>query len=170
MIASLSFISFLYSSNLLPLFRLSGLPSYPLWYFLTVRQSIPYTFGEIRDVAEQWSIAIEAKNKYVENKEGSAEEFWESHHEYDSAVDEYRKISGYLARIEHFALGVNTGIYDAKVTERAATTYFVMLYSKLIPILAVKNCGSARDTDLNNSFHTEFSTLVERIRTLEKNN
>ena len=63
-----------------------------------------YTFGEIRDVAEQWSIAIEAKNKYVENKEGSAEDFRESHHEYDSAVDEYRKISGYLARIEHFAL------------------------------------------------------------------
>lgn len=129
-----------------------------------------YTFGEIRDVAEQWSIAIEAKNKYVENKEGSAEEFWESHHEYDSAVDEYRKISGYLARIEHFELGVNTGIYDAKVTERAATTYFVMLYSKLIPILAVKNGGRARDTDLNNFFHTEFSTLVDRIRTLEKNN
>ena len=31
-----------------------------------------YTFGEIRDVAEQWSIAIEAKNKYVENKEAAA--------------------------------------------------------------------------------------------------
>lgn len=86
-----------------------------------------YTFGEIRDVAEQWSIAIEAKNKYVENKEGSAEDFRESHHEYDSAVDEYRKISGYLARIEHFALGVNIGIYDARVTERATTTYFVIL-------------------------------------------
>ena len=107
-----------------------------------------YTFGEIRDVAEQWSIAIEAKNKYVENKEGSAEDFRESHHEYDSAVDEYRKISGYLARIEHFALGVNTGIYDARVTERATTTYFVMLFSKLMPILEVKNGGSARDTEV----------------------
>lgn len=70
--------------------------------------------------------------------------------------------------IEHFALGVNTGIYDAKVTEYAATTYFVMLFNKMMPILSVKNGGSARDTELNNTFHTEFSTLVERIRTIEK--
>lgn len=127
-----------------------------------------YTFGEIRDIAEKWSVSIEEKNKYIENNEGTAEEFWESHHEYDSVVDEYRKISGYLARIEHFALGVNTGIYDAKVTERAATTYFVMLFNKMMPILSVKNGGVARDTNLKNSFHTEFSTLVERIRTIEQ--
>ena len=92
-----------------------------------------YIFGEIRDVAEQWSIAIEAKNKYVENKEGSAEDFWESHHEYDSAVDEYRKILGYLARIEHFALEVNTGIYDA--------SYFsVKGYDRKILSKWTKNC------------------------------
>lgn len=127
-----------------------------------------YTFGEIRDIAEKWSVSIEAKNTYIENNEGTAEEFWESHHEYDSIVDEYRKISGYLARIEHFALGVNTGIYDAKVTERAATTYFVMLFNKMMPILSVKNGGAARDTDLKNIFHTEFSTLVESIRTMEQ--
>ena len=127
-----------------------------------------YTFGEIKNIAEQWSASIEAKNKFVENNEGTVEDFWESHHEYDSVVDEYRKISGYLARIEHFALGVNTGIYDAKVTERAATTYFVMLFKKLQPILAVKNGGSVRDTELKNSFHTEFLTLVVRIKTIEK--
>jgi hypothetical protein len=63
-----------------------------------------YTFGEIKNIAEQWSASIEAKNKFVENSEGTAEDFWESHHEYDSVVDEYRKISGYLARREHFAL------------------------------------------------------------------
>ena len=105
---------------------------------------------------------------YVKIGEGTAEEFWEIHHEYDSVIDEYRKISGYLARIEYFALGVNTGIYDEKVTERAATTYFVMLYNKLLPIFSVKNGGSARTTQSKNSFHTEFSTLVERIRNIEK--
>lgn len=127
-----------------------------------------YTFGEIQDIAEKWVVAIGAKNKYIENNEATAEEFWESHHEYDEVVEKYRKISGYLARIEHFALGVNTGIYDAKVTERAATTYFVMLFRKLMPILSVKNGGAARDTDINNTFHSEFSTLVERIRTIEQ--
>ena len=62
----------------------------------------------------------------------------------------------------------DTGIYDAKVTERAATTYFVMLFKKLQPILVVKNGGSVRDTELKNSFHTEFLTLVERIKTIER--
>lgn len=128
-----------------------------------------HTFGEIAEVAEKWSEAIDAKNKYVKNTQGRAEEFWNNHHEYQSVIDEYRKISGYLARIEHFALGVNTGIYDAKVTERAATTYFVILYKKLLPILAVKNGGNARDTEFENSFHTEFSTLVEKIQKIEEN-
>lgn len=43
-----------------------------------------------------------------------------------------------------------------------------MLFKKLQPILAVKNGGSVRDTELKNSFHTEFLTLVERIKTIEK--
>lgn len=126
-----------------------------------------YTFGEIRQIAEQWNMSLEAKNLYVKSNKGTAEEFWDTHHEYDSIVDEYRKISGYLARIEHFALGVNTGIYDAKVTERSATTYFVMLFSKMKPILAVKNGGKASDTELSNSFHNEFAQLVNRIKKIE---
>lgn len=126
-----------------------------------------YTFGEIQNIAEKWSELIELKNRYIESKQGTAEEFWESHHEYDAVIQEYRKISGYLARIEHFSLGVNTGIYDTMVTERAATMYFVMLYKKMMPILAVKNGGVTRDTELRNAFHKEFSSLVERIQKIE---
>lgn len=40
-----------------------------------------YTVGEIKDIAEKWSVSIEAKNKYIENNESKAEEFWEFHHE-----------------------------------------------------------------------------------------
>lgn len=87
---------------------------------------------------------------------------------YDSIVDEYRKLSGYLARIEHFALGVNTGIYDAEVTERAATTYFVMLYKKMMPILSVKNNGTLAESKVKNEYHIEFSTLVKRLQKMEK--
>lgn len=115
-----------------------------------------------------FTVLVTYRGEQREKKQATLDDFWESHHEYDSVVDEYRKISGYLARIEHFALGVNTGIYDAKVTERAATTYFVMLFSKMMPILSVKNGGSSRDTELRNTFHTEFLTLVERIRRIEK--
>lgn len=126
-----------------------------------------YTFGDIKEIAKQWSVSITEKNKYVREMQGTAEDFWNTHHEYDVAVNEYRKISGYLARMEHFALGVNTGIYDAKVTERAATTYFVMLYKKMLPILSVKNGGKPDDIEVKNEFHTEFATLVNRIQKIE---
>ncbi len=51
----------------------------------------------------QWQSSIKEKNAFINNKEGTVEEFWNTHQEYDSIVDEYRKLSGYLARIEHFA-------------------------------------------------------------------
>lgn len=127
-----------------------------------------YTFRKIRNNAVQWQSSIKEKNAFINNKEGTAEEFWNTYHEYDSIVDEYRKLSGYLARIEHFALGVNTGIYDAEVTERAATTYFVMLYKKMMPILLVKNNGTLTESKAKNEYHTEFSTLVKRLQKMEK--
>ena len=128
-----------------------------------------YTFNEIREIAEEYSKAIDEKNHFAREKQGTADEFWREHPEYDRVMDEYSKISGYLARIEHFALGVNTGIYDTKVTERAATTYFVMLYKKLMPILSVKNGGKATDKTTKNAFHTEFESLVKSIQKIENN-
>ena len=127
-----------------------------------------YTFKEIKNIAKKWPESIAALNKFAKNNEGTAEELWKAHPEQESVVDEYRKISGYLARIEHFALGVNIGIYDTKVTERAATKYFVMLFDKMSPILSVKNGGSVKDTEIKNTFYAEFSALVERIRIIEK--
>lgn len=126
-----------------------------------------YTFNEVKDIAAQWQSSIQEKDDFIKEKHGTVDEFWNTHHEYDSVIEEYRKLSGYLARIEHFALGVNTGIYDAKTTERAATTYFVMLYRKFMPILAVKNNGTPNDKALKNIYHTEFSTLVNRIQKIE---
>lgn len=122
---------------------------------------------------KKWKESIEEKNLFIEKENGTGEEFWEIHHEYDTFIGEYRKLSGYLARIEHFSLGVNTGIYDEKVTERAATVYFVVLYNKLTPILSVKNQGSTNIGNFNeakNIFHTEFSNLVSRIKHIERKN
>jgi hypothetical protein len=127
-----------------------------------------YTFNEIRDVADKWQQSLAARDEFVKSKQGTVNEFWEQHHEYDQVIDEYKRISGYLARIEHFSLGVNTGIYDVKVTERAATTYFVMLYKKLLPVLAVKNGANAKDKEIKNGFHNEFSTLVKGIQSIEE--
>ena len=129
-----------------------------------------YTFGEIKDIADKWSESIANKNQYVNSGQGTVTDFWNLHHEFDSSIDEYRKISGYLARIEHFSLGVNTGIYDDKTTERAATTYFVMLYKKMMPVLSVKNGGNTDSDNIKNEYHSEFASLVARIQKIENHN
>ena len=72
-------------------------------------------------------------------------------------------VSGYLARIEHFALGVNTGIYDVETAERAATSYLTMLYRvKLKPIIQEKHSGPG-DTE----YYAEFRKLVQNMEKLE---
>jgi hypothetical protein len=82
--------------------------------------------------------------------------------------ESYKKslvLSGYLARIEHFALGVNTKIYDAKTAERAGTNYLVYLYRiKLAPMIKFKEQSENMDNCYN-----EFKCLIEKLEKLEKN-
>lgn len=111
-----------------------------------------YTFREIRDICDTWNDS---------RKESEMSEDEKEHFKY--AVSEYRKLSGYLARIEHFSLGVNTGIYDANIAERAGTKYLVMLYrGKLKPLIEVKHSGAG-----NTEYYGEFHKLVEKIEKIE---
>lgn len=112
-----------------------------------------YTYAQIKDICNTW--------KQIENKKAFAEEE-KVHMEY--CISEYRLLSGYLARIEHFALGVNTGIYDAKIAERAGTTYLRVLYrSKLKPLIDIKN----NDGEDGVEYYAEFRHLVESIEKYE---
>ena len=54
---------------------------------------------------------------------------------------EYKVLSGYLARIEHFCVGVNTGIYDEKVMYALGHGYFdgFGLRRRIDPLLEAKN-------------------------------
>jgi hypothetical protein len=116
-----------------------------------------YTFAEIREVGDIWQKAINDKRKEDELAKDEREKI-------DKVVDEYRTLSGLLARIEHFSLGVNTGIYDVNIAERAATAYLVILYrGKLKPLIEVKQSGKA-----NTEYYAEFRKLVERIEKIEK--
>lgn len=124
-----------------------------------------YTFAEIKDISDKWNESAEEKRKFVTAKKGTATEFWNTHHEYDNTINEYRVLSGYLARIEHFSLGVNTGIYDVKVTERAATSDLTMLYKKLEPLILTKN--NSNNSSYENKYHKEFGKLVTALTKLE---
>lgn len=59
----------------------------------------------------------------------------------DSTSEEYKKISGYLARIEHFCVGVNTKIYDRKTFYALAHGYFDghQLRKRIEPLIDTKN-------------------------------
>ena len=59
----------------------------------------------------------------------------------DSTTEEYKEISGYLARIEHFCVGVNTKIYDRKTFYALAHGYFDghQLRKRIEPLIDSKN-------------------------------
>lgn len=115
-----------------------------------------YTYAEIREICDKWKEIIGNKNqKELTEEEKENRNFY---------IDEYRLLSGYLARIEHFALGVNTRIYDARISERAATLYLSMLYrGKLKPLIETKHSGKAKG-----EYYAEFRKLVEKIEKIEK--
>lgn len=54
--------------------------------------------------------------------------------------EEYKKLSAYVARIEHFCVGVNQKIYDRKTVYELAHGYFDgALKVRIEPIIAFKN-------------------------------
>lgn len=62
----------------------------------------------------------------------------------DTKSPEYKELSGYLARIEHFCVGLNQGIYDIKTFYALAHGYFEghQLRSRIQPLLELKNKSS----------------------------
>ena len=60
--------------------------------------------------------------------------------------DEYRELSKCLARLEHFSVGVNAGIYDRKTVYELAHGYLdVGIWHKLQPVLEQKQKGKKEE-------------------------
>lgn len=59
----------------------------------------------------------------------------------DTKSQEYKTLSGYLARIEHFCVGLNCKIYDKKTFYALAHGYFdgYLLRKRIEPIIKEKN-------------------------------
>ena len=56
-------------------------------------------------------------------------------HSRDAKFTEY---SQYLARVEQFCIGVFSGIYDMKITEKIAGKYLSSIYEKSLPVIEKK--------------------------------
>ena len=68
----------------------------------------------------------------------------------DVKSSEYKEISGYLARIEHFCVGINKKIYDEDTFYALAHGYFdgVALRKRIEPIIESKNKYKTRTNEI----------------------
>ena len=85
----------------------------------------------------------------------------------DETNSKYYELLGYLARLEHFSLGVNTGIYDAKTAERAGTAFLVSLRKKLLPVIELQEKRGNLNSDKRIEYYKEFRMLTERVAKYE---
>lgn len=60
---------------------------------------------------------------------------------------EYKTVSGYIARLEHFCAGVNMGIYDRKTVYTLANGYLDsnVILSRINPIIEKKHRSAEKD-------------------------
>lgn len=60
---------------------------------------------------------------------------------------EYKEISGYIARIEHFCVGVNMGIYDRETVYQLAHGYMdsKVIVDRITPIIEKKHRNADHD-------------------------
>lgn len=72
---------------------------------------------------------------------------------------DYKELSSLLARCEHFAVGVNAGIYDRKTVRRLAGRYIISLYDKMEPLIEKK-----RKLNTSERHYREFEALVEKMK------
>ena len=65
----------------------------------------------------------------------------------DSKTQEYKIVSNYIARIEHFCVGVNQNIYDRKTVYALAHGYLdgLVLHRRIVPIIEKKHENVTED-------------------------
>jgi hypothetical protein len=72
----------------------------------------------------------------------------------DKKSVEYKILSGYLARIEHFCIGVNSRVYDDEMFYSLAHGYFdgYLLRKRIEPILESKNSNTGNEIYYINTY------------------
>ena len=77
------------------------------------------------------------------------------------AYDDYRVL---IARLEHFSVAVNSGIYDFDVLDRLGGEHIAFLYKKVKPVIDKANSFSH-----DKKYYCEFTELAEKLNEKHKN-
>lgn len=92
----------------------------------------------------------------------------------DTSSAEYKRLISCVARVEHFCVGINQGIYDQDVLFEMAAGYLDGRVYKLIePIIARRNSNGKRceGKDFYQNYHKVVQWMKEerKIRSQEQN-
>ena len=80
--------------------------------------------------------------------------------------EEYKKLSAYIARIEHFCVGVTQNIYDRKTVYELAHGYFDgAVRDRIDPIIEKKNQNG---TDYYENIHSVYDWMRSETRERER--
>lgn len=74
--------------------------------------------------------------------------------------EEWNKFTVYLAKLERFSVGINTGIYSIQILNHLGGAYFICEYEKLEPIIIQKR----KDNIVPGGHYDEFEKAVSRLK------
>ena len=124
----------------------------------TKKQSTLEAFTQFKENAEPYENTIHGYSSDDINK-------IIQQHEQGSEPEKWDEIKKYLATVERFATGVNTGIYDVEVVNKMAGYFLCEQYKTLYPIIEYK-----RQKDQNEYIYAEFRDMVNAIIRVRKRN
>lgn len=130
--------------------------SFSMWQFYSERNrnrrvATIYAFDELErdvfcDVAYKESVFREGTDFAL--REGSKDDIYT-----------WNRATLFLSRIEHFAVGVNSGVYDIGTLNRMAGKFIINEYYRWTPIIETK-----RRQDPASKHYDEFETLCKKLK------
>lgn len=77
--------------------------------------------------------------------------------------DEWKKINSALPCIEHFAVGINTKIYDIGTLNRMAGNLLISTWNNCSSLVHYKRTGHANENN-----YSEFQTMVDSLKNIRR--
>ncbi len=78
--------------------------------------------------------------------------------------EEWNKFTVYLAKLERFSVGINTGIYSIRTLNRLGGAYFITEFEKLKPVIDCKRKANV----VPGGHYDEFEKTVNKLRKMRK--
>lgn len=100
------------------------------------------------------------RDKLPKEKKESEEQESSGRIDIDKEDKNWPTITNFLVKLEHFSVGINTGIYSLEVLNRVGGSYFIKMYDSLSLVMEKK-----RKADAGNGKHyDEFETTVRKLK------